>query len=304
MLAVVVYHFARRCCPAAPRRRPVLRPLGLLITSLLLGEHQDGADRPPGLLGPPAPAAAPGRPAGHRGHRRPTAGAGTAAARLLPGGPLGHPRLRQQLAPDRRPTSPTSPPSGVAPDHAHWRLAIEEQFYLVWPLLVVAGVALLAHLAHGRRRLVVAAVGLGAAILRLRPPSWRGTSPRPPGPEPGLLRHRQPGLRAADRGPARRDHPPRSGATATGPHRRRGGGRPRLRGRPCSVGTDGTSAFLLPGRRAGCGRVAAAVLLVGLAADQPTVAAFGTHPLPRARADLLRRVPVPLADRAVVRPAP
>ena len=50
--------------------------------------------------------------------------------------------------------------SSPSPVHHLWSLAIEEQFYLVWPLVVFACL----RLAHGRQRLLVAVTAIGAVI--------------------------------------------------------------------------------------------------------------------------------------------
>ena len=75
-----------------------------------------------------------------------------------------------------------------------WSLAIEEQFYLVWPLVLLAGFRWI----HAKRTRVLLTLGLAAAsaieMAVLYSPGWRS--------HPGLRRHRHPGLRPPDRGRA------------------------------------------------------------------------------------------------------
>ena len=79
-----------------------------------------------------------------------------------------------------------------------WSLAVEEQFYLVWPLLLL-GTGLIVR--QPKRRVVavgaLAGAGVIASAIRLGcPVGISGTGPR-------LPRHRQPDLRTADRRAAR-----------------------------------------------------------------------------------------------------
>ena len=93
-----------------------------------------------------------------------------------------------------------------------WSLAVEEQFYLIWPFVVVL---LLSFLATRRARIAVVlalAAASAAWMAYLFVPGRRS--------DPGLRRHRHPRLRAA----ARRGARPRAAAWAG-----RAGGAPAAR---------------------------------------------------------------------------
>ena len=107
--------------------------------------------------------------------------------------------------------------SAPSPLQHTWSLGIEEQFYVVWPLLVVALLAL------GLRRALMGLCLLGAAVSAVA----GGAVVRSARGQPCLLRYRHPGPGTADRVRARRRAHGRTaqrrrGPTATGP-RRQGG---------------------------------------------------------------------------------
>ena len=190
MLAVIAYHLNFGWASGGLLGVQVFFVLsGYLITDLLVAEY--GRHRGIGLknvldpTGPPAPAgplrdAVRDRGLGHPVRPGPTG----RPAQRPPGGDLllsnwwyifHHVSYFARFG----------PPSPLG--HL-WSLAIEEQFYLVWPLLILAGIRWLAYQAdddpgHPGR-------GLGSALemgLLYRPQRQS---------HPGLRRHRHPGLRA------------------------------------------------------------------------------------------------------------
>ena len=90
---------------------------------------------------------------------------------------------------------------GANPVLHMWSLAVEEQFYLLWPLLLTGLLVV-------GRRLGRPATGRAGVVAASAPSRRLGAAARPADlvAEPGLLRHRHPGL------PAARRRPPRPGA--------------------------------------------------------------------------------------------
>jgi peptidoglycan/LPS O-acetylase OafA/YrhL len=168
VLAVVIYHFAPSALPAGFLGVDLFFVLsGLLITSLLLREHRaTGRIDLPAFWG--------------RRIRRLLPAALLALLVIivlsvrsgsvgigLPGdllATLGYANNWHQIAASQSYFAAFGPPS---PTKHFWSLAIEEQFYLVWPLLVAAGLALIARRARrdqSERRLSGTPVATGVLV--------------------------------------------------------------------------------------------------------------------------------------------
>ena len=105
-------------------------------------------------------------------------------------------------------TSPTSPSSARPRPLGHlWSLAIEEQFYLVWPLLVLLGFRFL----HSKRAMMLVTLALAAGSA-IEMGILFSLLPQNGDPTRVYDGHRHPGLRPADRG-----GPGPGPAPATGP---------------------------------------------------------------------------------------
>ncbi len=140
----------------------------------------------------------------------------------------------------------TATPSAL--QHA-WSLGIEEQFYVLWPLIVVAILIIMRRKAFGD-----AARRLPPRLGRIR--GRRGRALRPTGQQPGVLRHRHPRPGAAHRvrargppvptGAGRCDHRGPAAPSAQGRHGGADARRDRSRRRQ-SVGCGSTPMGPPPG---------------------------------------------------------
>ena len=287
---------------------------GFLITSLLLAERAgDRPDRPGRVLGPPGPPPAAG-PAAHAGRRRRGRALADAAGASSPRcgwdalAAVAYVANWRMAVREGDYFAATGAPS---PLQHTWSLGIEEQFYLVWPLLVLAAIwlgprlrRLLPVLARWTKRprfpalfLACVAGAVASAVLAARAVPPRRRRPR-------LLRHRHPGGgpagRLRSRGAARR---PAAGEGRQAPGARHVRRRRRA-GHRLPVGVRGRGSAVAVPRWADGGRTRrrgrdrarrAQPRLVDRRGPVPPAARL-------ARADLVRRVslalaPVRLADR-------
>ena len=161
---------------------------GFLITTLLLAEREPaGPGQPDGVLGPPGPAPAPGAlPAARRRRALRQHDDDRAPARQLRGDAIAslfYVANWHFIATNQSYFALFTQPS---PLQHLWSLAIEEQFYLLWPLIVVGVLAARAG-DRGARSTIVTVAGIvdladlhGVAVLRRANPSraYYGTEAR------------------------------------------------------------------------------------------------------------------------------
>ena len=194
---------------------------GFLITSLLLGEvartgHRVAAE----LLGPPGPPPAPGLVPGHRGDadRRPVAVRPAAARRPGPRGRGGvrvlH-QLRLRLARAHGDGGYFDADIAKSPLLHFWSLAVEEQFYLLWPLLIWTLARFARRLRHELTIVIVGLWVLSCVGVRVAHRQQHAV---------GVLLAAVTGVGAADRRAAGDLH--RHAAQPAPPLRRADGGRP------------------------------------------------------------------------------
>ena len=193
-----------------PRRRHVLRPLRLPDHEPApRGVHAGEPHRPRRVLGAAGPPPPPGALLRARRRRRVRGVVDAAGVAGCSSGATGWPRSST-----RRTGGSSSSTSSYfdlfaapSPLEHTWSLAIEEQFYLLWPLIVV-GVPWRSAGAGERRSSVLATVG------RRRVGTADGAARRRGDPTRGVLRHRHAGALpprrrvARARSCERRRHPP------------------------------------------------------------------------------------------------
>ena len=168
-MAVLLYHADLAWIPGGFLGVEVFFVIsGYLITALLArGVAPRGQHRPQGLLAAArqeAPARALRAARGHAGLRRSllTGRGGRAAgrrARRL--------RIRDQLVLDLRPGVLLRGGRTAFAATAPWSLAVEEQFYLIWPIVLAVGLGIGATRLRRRRVLIVALAGAAASAVAM-----------------------------------------------------------------------------------------------------------------------------------------
>ena len=219
VLAVIAYHDAYAWAAGrVPRRRRVLRPLRVphhhaARPRVPPGRHH----RPARVLGPAAPAAAPGaaaRPARGGGLQR-DRGARRSSSTQLRGDSLASLFYVANWRFISTGSSYFDLFIAPSPVRHLWSLAIEEQFYLVWPLVVLGclqarSAARAARCSRCRVAGIVASSIVMARALRQRRPvarvlRHRRAHPHDPGRRGARARVARPTAAHADRAPERAD---------------------------------------------------------------------------------------------------